>query len=358
MLKDPSLAEVQYSFGKVLWARGSPNAGEPFARAVELNPNLPDAIADYAFWYWFNVSEIGVADMYRRALDLDPLNVARYAALGHFLAINDGTTEVRALIARMEQLFDNATGYRAIAKLYELIGDVDHAIAWAVMARDAEPNNPLHIDILAEYYADIGEADIASTLDPDGIGVLFKLRRYEEMIDEAELLMIDYPGDFQLRAYLGYAYNVMERFDDAERIITTSGVLSVFSQVRRGTADTDAFSVLIDAAYGKGEIDKARGLTEWRLAKYYEANSSDWWIAFETACKNVILDNDDEARRLLRRVLESNHLPWEPMLKDHQCFKRFADDPDYLAVVKHFDDRRTLLRTRLPATLAEYGVSL
>jgi len=46
------------------------------------------------------------------------------------------------------------------------------------------------------------------------------------------------------------------------------------------------------------------------------------------------------------------------MLEDAQCFKRFADDPAYLAVVDHFDGLREMLRARLPETLAEYGVSL
>ena len=46
---DPGLAEVQHTFGKILWARGSPNSGDPLSRAVELNPNLPDALADYAY---------------------------------------------------------------------------------------------------------------------------------------------------------------------------------------------------------------------------------------------------------------------------------------------------------------------
>jgi len=35
-----------------------------------------------------------------------------------------------------------------------------------------------------------------------------------------------------------------------------------------------------------------------------------------------------------------------------------ADDPDYQAVVRHFDDLREMLRARLPATLVQYGVSL
>ena len=48
----------------------------------------------------------------------------------------------------------------------------------------------------------------------------------------------------------------------------------------------------------------------------------------------------------------------EPTLRDQACLKRFADDPAYLAMVRDFDERRAILRDRLPATLAQYGVSL
>ena len=40
------------------------------------------------------------------------------------------------------------------------------------------------------------------------------------------------------------------------------------------------------------------------------------------------------------------------------CFKRYADEPVYQAVVEHFNARRAALRERLPLTLAEFGVSL
>ena len=359
LLLNPNLAEVQYTFGKILFARGSPNMGEPLARAVELNPNLPNAIADYAFWYWFNVGTQGVAELYQRALDLDPLNVTRYAALGSYLAINDRPDEARALAEQMQITFDGATAYRAIAELYDLIGDVDLAIAWTIKARDAEPDNPLHVEKLAEYYTDIGEYETASALDPDiGVGLLFKMRRYDEMIDKAELLMIDYPEDVQMRVYLAFAYSATGQFDAAIRIITTSGLLDSYSHTRRNPQETDGFAVLLDAAYGSGEIDRARELTEWSLTTHYESDSADWSVALGNACAQAILGNDGEVDRLLRVAQESNHLAWEPMLKDQQCFKRFADAPAYLAIVKHFDDRRAMLRERLPATLAQYGVSL
>ena len=46
------------------------------------------------------------------------------------------------------------------------------------------------------------------------------------------------------------------------------------------------------------------------------------------------------------------------MLKDAACFERFANDPEYLKTVRHFDDLRAMLRNRLPDTLAQHGVSL
>jgi len=359
LLLNPKLAEVQYTFGKVLYARGSPNMGEPLARAVDLNPNLPDALADYAFWHWFNEGTDGVRELYQRALDLDPLNVGRYAALGMFLAINDRPDEARALVEKMQITFDGAAAYRAIAKLYDLIGDVDHAIAWTIKARDAEPDNSFHVERLAEYYTDIGDFETAEALEPDlGVGLLFKMRRYDEMIDRAELDMIDYPEDMQLRVYLGFAYSATGQFDAAIRIITTSGLLDSFSHTRRNTVEVDGFSVLLDSAYGSGEIDGARELAEWLLDTHYQSESADWWVALQHACPQVILGNDSEVYRLLRFAQESNHLVWEPMLKDSPCLKRFADDPVYLALVRHFDERRALLRARLPATLSQYGVAL
>ena len=359
LLLDPKLAEAQNTFGKVLFARASPNMGEPLARAVELNPNLPDALADYAHWYWFNRGSDGVAELYQRALDLDPLNVTRYAALASFLAIYDRPDEARAIAEQIRIRFDGATAYRAIAHILDLVGDVDHAIAWTIKARDAEPDNPLHVGRLAELYTDIGDYETAVDLEPDtGVGLLFKMRRYDELIEKGEMRMFDYPEDIKLRITLGYAYNATGRFDDAVLIIKTSGLLDGYSHSRRSAEESDGFAVILDAAYGSGEIEGARELAKWEMATHYESDSADWWIALEHACSYAILGDDGEVYRLLQRAQESNHLAWEPALKDHQCFKRFADDAVYLETVRHFDERRALLRRRLPATLARYGVTL
>jgi TolB-like protein/tetratricopeptide (TPR) repeat protein len=359
---DPGLAEAQNTWGKYLFVRGRPNMGEPLARAVELNPNLPEALADYAWWHWVNVGPAGVAELYERALDLDPLNVGRYGALGVFLAVESETDRARDVIEQLKALFDTPDSYRAIANIYDIVGDVDHAIAWTIKARNAEPDNPGHVEKLAEYYVDIGDFETAEALWPDiGVGLLFKMRRYDEMIDRAEELVFDYPEDIQLRVYLAAAYNRTGLPGRAIQLISNSGMLDSIANGLRGSEEVDAFYTLVDAAYTAGDVEDARDLANGHLKSHYtgeERLSSDWWISVSTACLYAIVGDDAAAYERLQRVLENNHLAWDPLLKDSSCFKRFQDDPAYQAVVEHFDGRRAMLRDRLPATLADYGVVL
>ena len=356
---NPSLAEVQHTLGKLLFALGRPNMGEPLARAVELNPNLPEALADYAHWHWFNVSEHSVGEFYERALELDPLNMSRYAALGSYLALNGKPEAARVIVEKIQSLFDGPASYRAIAKILDLAGDVDHAIAWTIRARDAEPDNEFHVQQLAEYYIDIGDFDTAINLAPNaGVGLLFKMRRYDEMIERAEDLIFDYPEDIQLRVYLAAAYSFSGRPELAIHLIRNSGILDTIVNGWRGSEEFDAFYVLINAALADGNTEEARNLAAWQLETHYNSEQSYWWVSLTIGCSHAILGDDAEVRRRLQRALESDTLAWDPMFKDVACFKRFHDDPAYLAVVKHFDDRRAMLRARLPATLARYGVAL
>lgn len=356
---DPSLAEVQHTLGRFLFALGRPSMGEPLARAVELNPNLPDALADYAWWYWMNVGTDVVEALYERALQLDTLSVSRYGALGIFRALNDDYAGAREVIEQMKSLFDSAEASRAIANIYDLVGDVDHAIAWTIKARDAEPDNPGHVEKMAEYFVDIGDFETAEQLTPDmGVGLLYKLRRYDEMIDKAELLVFDYPEDTQLRVYLASAYTYSGNHAQAIRFIENAGLLDTLANGWRGTEQLDAMMTLQNAAYASGEVEEARRLAAWMRDSHYAGDTSDWWVAVSIACESAILGDDEGVYYRLRRAREGLHLVWDPMLKDAECFKRFHHDPAYLAVVRHFDDRRAMLRERLPSTVAQYGVSL
>ena len=356
---DPGLAEAQNTYGKFLFVRGRPHMGEALARAVELNPNLPEALSDYAWYHWINVGPQGVADLYRRALELDPLNVGRYGALGVFLGVNGDIEEARDVIEQLKSLFDTPDSYRAIASIYEIVGDVDHAIAWTIRASDAEPDKPGHIEKLAEYFVDIGDFETARALWPDiGVGLLYKTRRYDEMIEEAEDLIMDYPRDVQLRVHLASAYTRTGNPDLAIRLIRNSGLLDSVAYGWRGSEDYGAFIALVDAAYAAGQLDEARKLVTEHMASHYDGKSSDWWVSLNRACLHAIIDDDATVYELFERLLGNNHLAWDPTLKDSSCFERFQEDPAYLAVVDHFDSRREMLRTRLPTTLADYGVNL
>jgi TolB-like protein/Flp pilus assembly protein TadD len=356
---NPRLAEAHSTYGTLLFARGRPNMGEPLARAVELNPNLPDALARYAFWHWFNVGTDGVADLYERALKLDPLNLSRYAALGWFLAQNDDYDGAREIIQQIRSLFDTPESYQAIAHLYDLVGDVDHSIAWTIKALNADPDNSLLVAKLAEYFVDIGDFETAEKLTPDlGPGLLFKMRRYDEYIDKAEELLWDYPEDIGLKVYLAAAYNFTGEHEQAVQFIRNAGLVESFGAGRRGTESMDAFMVLVNALYALGRSDELATLfPSIQGEETYTGDTADWFVALGVGCGAAIVGDDAEVYRRFERAMEGKHLPWDPMLKDRVCFKRFADDPAYLAVVDHFDGLRKMLRERLPETLAEYGIN-
>jgi TolB-like protein/tetratricopeptide (TPR) repeat protein len=356
---EPNLAEAQNTYGKFLFARGRPHMGEPLARAVELNPNLPEALADYAWYRWVNVGPEGVAELYRRALDLDPLNVGRYGALGVFLGVNGDIREARDVIEQLKLLFDSPDSCRAIANIYDIVGDVDHAIAWTIRARDAEPENQSHVEKLAEYYVDIGDFETAEEVWPEiGVGLLFKMRRYDEMIEQAEDLIMDYPEDVQLRVYLASAYTRTGVPDLAIRLIRNSGLLDSIAHGWRGSEEIGAFYTLVDAAHAAGDAEEARALAKGHLESHYGGNSSDWWVSLNIACLHAVVGDDSTVYERLQRVRDNNHLAWDPTLKDASCFTRFQEDPAYLAVVDHYEGRREMLRERLPETLAQHGVSL
>ena len=356
---DPNLAEAHNAYGKFLFATSNERMGDEFERAIMLNPNLPDALATYAFWYWFNVGPDGVAELFERALKLDRLNVTRYAALGQFLALGDRPDDARHVVNQMIALFDGPAAYRAIAEVLSILGDVDHSIAWTIKARDAQPDNPLHRQRLAEYYTDIGAYETAQALEPDlGVGLLFKMRRYDDMIEKGVDLYWNDPDDVQLQIYLAIAYNAKGRFNDSLRMIEGSRVLDTFGIVRRSALEFDAHIAMLNAAYGSGEVDKAREIIELTQSNHYTGDSTDWWTSLGVGCLYAIGGDDDEVYRRFGRALEGKHLAWEPILRDAACFKRFANDPKFLEVVGHFDELRARLRERLPDTLAQHGVSL
>ena len=356
---DPELSEVQHTLGLYYFARGAPEALPAFRRAVELNPNNADALESYAFSLWINRDDQHAASLFRRALELDPLSLPRFGALGELLGKEGRSAEVYELIGRIEELFDGPDACRMISRLLDLTGDVDRAIAWAMRARDLEPANPDHIDWLAELYATIGDFDTVQILAPKpGIGLLYLMQRYDELIDLAEDLMIDEPEDVPLRYLLAFAYNAVGRYESAVWVLSTTGQPDILMKMPRMGADYEGYFTLANAVHGAGDRGLAADLANWYLDQPIHHDNSDWFVEIYMACMLAILGRDPEALNKLELGRRSPRLPPRPVLEDTPCFERYADEPVYRATLEQFEARRAALRERLPLTLSEFGVSL
>ncbi len=357
---NPNLSEVQNTLGSFYWAKGLPEVGTAFERAVELNPNNADALANNAYWRWFQKLSIDhVAEYFARALELDPLSLSRYAALGEFYGQAGLLEDMYVVIERMQQNFDTADSYRVTSWLLELAGRIDESVAWVLRARDREPDNPDHVSKLAELYTLMGDFGTAQRLDPEpGIGLLFLMRRYEELIDQAEFLVIERPQDVELRYLLAFAYNATGQFESAVHILSTTGQPDTVLEERiRSAADIEGFFALVNAVAGAGQDDLAKNLAGlWKPALWEPI--PDWWNKAYGACGLAILEQDDAALETLQRIEDSPRLPWLPVILDSFCFQRFADNPDYQAVIHLVEKRQAEKRAQLPFTLAEFNVGL
>jgi TolB-like protein/thioredoxin-like negative regulator of GroEL len=355
---DPELSEVQHTLGLYYFARGVPDALPAFRRAVELNPNSADALESYAFSLWIGRDDQHAASLLRRALELDPLSLSRFGALGELLGKEGKSAEVYELVDRIEELFDGPDACRMISRLLDLTGDVDRAIAWAMRARDLEPTNPDHIDWLAELYATIGDFDTVRKLAPKpGIGLLYLMRRYDELIELAEELMIDEPEDVPLRYLLAFAYNASGRYESAMWVLSTTGQPDILMKMPRMGADYEGYFTLVNAVNGTGDRDLAADLATWYLDQPIHHENLDWFVEINMACMLALLDRDSEALNKFGLARRSPRLPPQPVLEDMPCFERFAGEPVYRATLEHFEARRAALRERLPLTLAKFDVS-
>lgn len=360
-----NLSEVQNTVGEFYWARGMLEAETAFRRAIDLNPNNADALHNYAHLSWMNEpnNQRGDPDhFFLRALELDPLSLSRHSALGEFLGKSGRETDVLPVISNIQALFDDAESYRVVGWLYELIGDVDLAIAWTLRARDLEPDNPDHVEKLAYLYALIDDADTALRLEsPPSLGTLFELGRYAELIEAAEFLMIDRPDDVEVRYLLALAYDATGNYESAVYILSSTGLPdSVLSGLTRSVSEIEAFMTLTNALAASELPDAVNlGLA---LARWSEDEAAWWgpigWVALYRSCTLAVLSRDEAALALLARVKEGRRLAKRRVLRDASCFRKYADEPVYLDVLRDQEDRRARLREKLPGTLAEFDVEL
>ncbi|MGH8223639.1 MAG: tetratricopeptide repeat protein, partial [Woeseiaceae bacterium] len=356
---DPELSEVQYTLGLYFWSRHEPGAGQAYQRAIDLNPDNADALAAYAMWIWHQPDTDQAEAYFQRALDIDSMSLSRYAEMGNFYGVAGRRDRAIEIADQIESRFDDVQACMALARIYELTGDLDIAIGWARKALERNPNYVVASWMLAELYSRIGDYDAAAHFEPDlGFSPLYYQRRYDEFIDLTEELVIDRPNEIQLWFGLARAYVATGRHEQAIRVLRQQGLPDdVFVDSRRANA-AEAMVTLADALNAGGQIAEARELATWLNAHFQSfsdtGGSNSWWPNLYQACSLSILGEDSKSLDALERLIDTPGLPWYPVLKDAACFRKYADDPRYRAVVAAIEGRMAALRERLPESLARF----
>ena len=367
MALNPNLSEVQNTLGDYYWSTGQvQQAREAYGQAVEMNLNNVEALINYASTMWLSVKHknLGINDLaifFRRAVELDRLSLSSHAALGDFLGKEGRADEVREVIRDIQELFDGAESYRVIAWLKELVGEVDEAIAWTIRARDLEPHNPDHVSQLAELYVVIGDVETAMRLEPEpSVGLLFAMRRYDELIEEAEFLMIDEPENISVRYVLAFAHNVSGNHESAIHVLRRTGLPQTMIEDRiRSIAEILASFPLMLALKGTGDdemVAMARSLASLSEEEGYWGDPA--WVALARTCDMTVLDRPDEALKILADVKESHRLLSDTVIRDSPCYTPYVNEPVYQEILSHHEQRQAELRNKLPETLATFGVEL
>ncbi len=343
---DPKSSEVQQTLATYHWARALPGAGGMWKRAIELNPSNVEAISAYGYWYWVQGHSEGPEDYFKKALDLDPLHLARYAALGNFYAHEARTDDAQVIINQIRERFDSAAAAQLLARLYELIGDIPSSIEWLNRAALLGSNIATPA-AKAELMMDVGiPVELsADDLDP-GIGLLIKSAKYDQAIERGELDLFEFPEDLSLRYLLAFAYNVKGRFGDSLRVLEPTDLPdTVFPETRTAT-DVEGFIAYLEALHGSGDEQLAIELAERWIRRPHTANLT-WWTQYTVACPMALAGQHIEARRKLELIPDSPRLPWIHLFKDSYCFAPYQSEAWFQEMLGEIEVRFAGIRKQL-----------
>jgi len=363
---NPNLSEVHHTLGLYRWIRFENGAGEAHARAIELDPFNADALAAYGQWLWHQPDTDGAESYLLRALEQDPESLLRYAVLGNFYGVSGQRDKALEIAANIQERFSKspqkAVAYLELARIHELVGNLDVGIAWAIRSRVADSEYPDALWMLSELYARIGDEEGARYFSPDvSFGNLYWLRRYEEMIEVGEELALENPNQVQIWYLLARAYLGLGHYEQAIFVLERQGLPErVFVDSRRANG-IQTLMTYADALNANGQIEKAHESAEFVLGimsrLMLTGSENAWWPIMYGACAQSVLGEDELALETLEQVLESPGLLWYPVLVDFPCFQKFRDEPRYQAVVKSIEQRQEVLRDRLPDTLQRFRVA-
>jgi tetratricopeptide (TPR) repeat protein len=362
------LSDAYFATAQFLLRTRSTGIEAAYQQAIELNPNNADALGAYAQWLMAHGGTPEADHYFREAKRLDRRSLSRYQDHAELLGIVEDMQAVRDVGDDILNRFpDDPRAYLALARIHEITGDLDVGIAWGLKALRLQPDDGQ----IGELYARIGLFDEARELDPEPRMYLsYYRRRYDELVDLAQESVIEYPGDILAWYMLAFAYNATGDFSDAKYILEAAGIEGVLpgAEYMVGSADNEAVTTYVDALQGLDPNDsRARELAQLRAGvpgeRVFDAEAPatgvgrSWWVNVGRACAFAQLGQYPQALDLLDRVKNAQGLVRSPLVQDSPCFKPLAGEARYKAVVDRLEERKQLLRERLPATLLEHGVA-
>lgn len=362
---DPNLAHVQYTLGLYHWSRREAGAGAAFERAISLNQNFVEALSAYAMWLSQNFEFVKASDYFKRALLLDRMSHARYLELGNHLGIGGWIDEAKLLAREIEQRFNenDSQAWLIIARIHELAGELDIALEWALRSRQASPDDREAVWMIAELFARLDMVKQAERYETEpGVGQLYWQRRWQDLIELGEALILEYPNETEIWYALAWAYNATGRFRQTIRLLEMSGLPEYALNESRRSIDVEAAMTLADAYDATDNKQEAHSLAHWyveHLSKMKEEiPEGAWWPDIYLACALAILGRDEEALDTLDQVASAQGLAWYPLVADAHCFERFAENSRYRRVLGILDERKADLRHKIPMRLGKVGLSL
>lgn len=357
---NPNLSEVQYTLGLYRWLRFEDGAGDAHLRAIELNPNNADALGAYGKWLWHQQITNASESYFLRALQLDRESLSRYIDLGNFYGISGQRDKALEIAGEVQAKFQSAASYLVLARIYELVGNLDVGIAWAMRSQALDPEYADALWMLGELHARIGDATGAQLYDPDGFNVFYWLRRYDEMLDVGEDLSIEHPNQVQIWYGLARGYVATGNYENAIRILERQDIPQHAYVDSRRANGIEALMTYADALNEVGRVDEARDIARWVVAYMRRlsltGSEKAWWPNLYEACARSVLGEDELALDTLQRVTESPGLLWYPVLVDSRCFRKYSDNLKYQSIVQSVEQRQKILRDRLPATLQRFQI--